>query len=320
MIIRQSTKEDLPHIIALLKQSIGEALTPKTEAYFLWKHEKNPFGRSKVLLAVEDGRIVGLRAFMRWSWESKTENISAVRAVDTATDPAFQGKGIFKKLTLQVVDECKVEGTGMVFNSPNPVSMQGYLKMGWSIAGRLPLYLGRGSLAPRFFSLEKAAAFYKEHSIDTAIKSLKSSWALPGDSIFLHTPLDYKYLSWRYRDCPVATYGAVIEPGKFGFIFRLKKLNRFIELRICEIWTEPGFTDPRPAKSAFKKLVKMIRPAMVSCGASPLFMKGKKHITGLIGPFKKGPVITIRPLATDNLNNFNKFSKWQPSLGSMELF
>ena len=118
----------------------------------------------------------------------------------------------------------------------------------------------------------------------------------------------------------MATYGAVIEPGKFGFVFRLKKLNRFIELRICEIWTEPGATDQKPARAAFQKLLKKIRPAMVSCAASPLFMSGKKQVTGLLGPFKKGPVITIRPLATDNLNNFEKFSKWQPSLGSMELF
>jgi hypothetical protein len=40
MIIRQSTPEDIPNIITLLKESIGEVLTPKTEGYFVWKHEK----------------------------------------------------------------------------------------------------------------------------------------------------------------------------------------------------------------------------------------------------------------------------------------
>lgn len=320
MTVRHSTAKDLPQIIALLKQSIGEVLTPKTEAYFSWKHDQNPFGKSKVLLAIENDKIIGLRAFMYWSWVSQNEKLSAVRAVDTATDPAFQGKGIFKKLTLQVVDECKAEGVDMVFNSPNPISMQGYLKMGWSPAGRLPLYIGIGSLLPRFYSAETITGFYNEYSFEAAIKKLDSNWALPIATNFLHTPVHYKYLSWRYRDCPVAKYGAVIEPGKFGFVFRLKKLKKFMELRICEVWTESAPGADELAKKAFKKLTRKIRPALISSGASPLFSNGEKQITKFFGPYKKGPVITIRPLATDNLNNFEEFNHWQPSLGAMELF
>ncbi|MEO7524606.1 MAG: GNAT family N-acetyltransferase [Ferruginibacter sp.] len=320
MTVRQSTAEDLPQIIALLKQSIGEVLTPKTEAYFLWKHQKNPFGRSKVLLAVEDNKIIGLRAFMYWRWASQQQNLLAVRAVDTATDPAFQGKGIFKKLTMQAVNECKTEGVDMVFNSPNPISMQGYLKMGWSSVGKLPLYIGVGSLVPRFYSAETVNGFYSKYAVEIAINKLDRAWALPKAAKLLHTPIDYNYLSWRFLDCPVAKYGAVIEPGKFGYIFRLKKLKKFIELRICEVWTESTPGAEQLAIQSFKKLMKAIRPALLSCGASPLFSNGDKQIAKLFGPYKKGPVITIRPLATDNLNNFAEFGQWKPSLGSMELF
>lgn len=320
MIVRQSTIQDVPEMVALLKQSIGETLTPKTEAYFLWKHEKNPFGRSKTLVAIEDGKIVGLRAFMHWSWVSRQESISAVRAVDTATDPAFQGKGIFKKLTMQVVEECKAEGIGMVFNSPNAISKQGYLKMGWSTVGRLPLYLRIGSLLPRAFSAENISRFYNEFAVEPALKKLAGNWSLQNAEQFLHTPIDQKYLAWRYRDCPVATYGAVIEPGKFGFIFRLKKLKKFMELRVCEAWTEPGEENGKIAQAAFKKLVRSIRPALISCADSPLFLSGQKQLAKFFGPYNKGPIITIRPLAKDNLNNFEQFSHWQPSLGSMELF
>ncbi len=137
---------------------------------------------------------------------------------------------------------------------------------------------------------------------------------------FLHTFINHDYLSWRYRDCPVAKYGAIIEAGKFGFIFRLKKLKNFMELRVCEVWTEDFPDADKLARAAFKKLTRNIRPALVSCAASPLFLPGRKQITKLFGPYKKGPIITIRPLATDNLNNFEHFNRWQPSLGSMELF
>lgn len=320
MIIRQSTIQDLPEIVALLKLSIGETLTPKTETYFSWKHEQNPFGRSKVLLWIENGKIVGLRAFMHWRWVSASQQILAVRAVDTATDPAFQGKGIFKKLTLQAVEECKAEGVHMVFNSPNPISMQGYLKMGWSEAGRLPLYLGIGSLLPRTYSDTFVNSIYDEYTVSNVLKTFPQDWSIKNTDTVLYTPLDRQFLQWRYCDCPVAKYGAVAIPGKFGFIFRIKKLKGFMELRICEAWTEDSAEAEKLARAAFKKLLTKLKPFVISSADTPLYLSGNRKIGNFYGPLKKGPVITIRPLAMENLNNFAQFNNWQPSLGSMELF
>ena len=36
--------------------------------FFRWKHLENPFGRSLMLVAEADDRIVGLWAFMRWGF------------------------------------------------------------------------------------------------------------------------------------------------------------------------------------------------------------------------------------------------------------
>lgn len=319
MEITEARKEDLPEMIALLKQSLGESLVPKSEEYFIWKHEQNPFGKSKILLAREDGKIVGLRAFMYWRWVSGSEDIVAVRAVDTATDPAYQGKGIFKKLTLQAVDECKKEGVGLVFNSPNPISMQGYLKMGWYLNGRMPIYIGPGSMAPRLFSEKIQEKIYSEFSTSKAFSSLDAGWNLKPADVLLHTPIHYNYLNWRYNTCPVVKYGAIVEKGKFGLVFRLKKINRFIELRICELWTEDE-NSAKAARRALKRLVRKVRPAMVSCAPSPLFENDNKRPLGLFGPFKKGPATTLRPLAKNKLNNFDQFYQWRPSIGAMELF
>ncbi len=320
MNITQATNADLPEMIALLKTSLGESLMPKSEAFFVWKHEKNAFGKSKILLAKEDDKIVGLRAFMRWQWSSEQKIISAVRAVDTATDPAFQGKGIFKKLTMQAVEECKSEGVDMVFNSPNPISIQGYLKMGWVVAGRMPINLGMGSIFPRFYSESILTDIYNTYSVASGTKQLTTGWTLPLSTSFLHTPIDHKYIKWRYEDCPVIKYGAFIEEGNFGFIFRLKRLNRFIELRICEAWTEANPSAQKEAGLVLKEIIKKIRPLMISCAPSPLFCSGNKKLPGLMGPFKKGPLTTVRPLAMNNLDNFTGFNRWQPSIGSLELF
>lgn len=320
MIINQPQAGDMPRMIELLKSSLGESLMPKSETFFNWKHVQNPFGPSKILLAREEGVIIGLRAFMQWEWVSGDKRIKAVRAVDTATDPAHQGKGIFKKLTLQAVDECKAEGVSLVFNTPNPISMAGYLKMGWQQAGRMPIFIGPGSLVPRFFREEDIAVMLSRYPVDKAISHLAGHEFHSGTAHW-HTPISHAYLHWRYHTCPVVHYGAVSEAGLFGFVFRLKKLHRFYELRICEAWTES--TDKQAlhaARRSLRKLIGDIRPLMVTCGSSPDFMDGRHKPGWLYGPVRKGPMVTIRPLALDNLINFDQFSQWQPSMGTMELF
>lgn len=71
--------------------------------------------------------------FLRWKFDVPGEGtISAVRAVDTATHPDWQGSGIFTRLTLGALDELRDDGLDVVFNTPNDQSRPGYLKMGWS--------------------------------------------------------------------------------------------------------------------------------------------------------------------------------------------
>lgn len=319
MELTTATSNDLSEMVELLKSSLGEGLIPKSEAYFKWKHFENPFGVSKILLAKEAGKIVGLRAFMQWQWVSGAETIRAVRAVDTATHPSQQGKGIFRTLTMKAVEDCIQEGVSLVFNTPNPISMQGYLKMGWHSIGKMPIHISPGSIAPKLFKKEREQVLYKQHAAAEAIAMLDTNWHVAPHPHLMHTPLTKKYLQWRYCDCPILDYGAIIEPGVFGIVFRLKKINRFFELRICELWTEKKHAD-RKAKKALRQLISKIRPAMVTCGPSPLFETDKKRPLGLFGPFRRGPVTTLRPLALQNLNHFNQFQLWCPSIGSMELF
>src|SRR2546425_1227972 len=58
---------------------------------------------------------------------------------EPATDPAYQGRGIFSGLTLHAIDELTREGLHFIFNTPNDQSLPGYLKMGWQIVGKLPV-------------------------------------------------------------------------------------------------------------------------------------------------------------------------------------
>src|SRR4029077_13661343 len=123
----------------LLANALGWSASAGLPEFFDWKHRENPFGESPGWVAVDGTRVVGFRTFLRWELEDGAgATRTAVRAVDTATHPDYQGRGIFRALTLLAVEEMTAEGVEFVFNTPNDKSRPGYLTMGWHEVGRLP--------------------------------------------------------------------------------------------------------------------------------------------------------------------------------------
>ena len=138
-------------ILALATEALGWGTDPRYQALYRWKHEENPFGPSPRWVALIDGQVAGFRTFLRWRFRrSDGRTATAVRAVDTATHPDFQGRGIFKALTLGAVEQLIGDGTDFVFNTPNDNSRPGYLKMGWVELGRPPV-----AVAPRLRSVPR---------------------------------------------------------------------------------------------------------------------------------------------------------------------
>jgi L-malate glycosyltransferase len=137
--IREATPGDRPAIIELCRASLGWGHDPRFEQLFSWKHDQNAFGPSYMWVATDGGRVVGLRAFMRWEFVRGGQVLRAVRAVDTATHPDYQGKGLFTAMTEQGLDAVKADGVDFVFNTPNDKSKPGYLKMGWHEVGKVPV-------------------------------------------------------------------------------------------------------------------------------------------------------------------------------------
>lgn len=122
---------------ALAAKVVGQRDT----AYWAWKHEDNPMGRSLMLLAESAGQIVGVRAFMSWKLAIDGATVRVVKPVDSVTHPEFQRQGIFKRLTIAACDMATEEGVQLIFNTPNAKSMPGYLKMGWKHTAAMALYV-----------------------------------------------------------------------------------------------------------------------------------------------------------------------------------
>lgn len=310
MIIRNATPEDIPAIVVLLQLSLGENLIKKSESTWNFKHVDNPFGVSHVLLAYEDGILVGVRAFMKWQWQFGINSWTAHRAVDTATHPDYQGRGIFKKLTLQAVADIQREGDTFVFNTPNENSRPGYLKMGWQIVDAIEL-----SVIPVIFHF--SSFFFTKPKLQNTI-SIEQLETLCSDynselsqKKLLFTPKSPAYLKWRYEENPLQEY-VVFSSKDWYMVFYIKKHRFFNELRVVETIG---------SKLYHKQIQKNIlsyafqnRCWLVTTSTKDLF---RYKIYG-----KFGPKLTIKTLAKDSqfINIVHTMQNWHYSLGDLELF
>lgn len=314
MNIRRALAADIPAIVNLLKLSLGESLMPKSETFWNWKHVENPFGVSPVLIAEEGSEPIGVRAFMRWEWQWKGTVLRAVRAVDTATHPAHQGKGIFTELSLALAAQCKEEGVHFIFNTPNQASKPGYLKMGWELAGRMPVRIelripGRSRIDP------EDPNFSLAHCLSHSVEINQLLAASQNQESNMTTRYTTEYLRWRYLLNPNIRYFASARfsgASSFLFVFRTKA-NRFgNELRICDVFLA--------GSDALKDWKDAVQSAARQAGAGLVTMVGRSWTLPLINRrLNIGPEVTVRKLNPTPLSLLS-FDNWRPSLGDMEVF
>ena len=315
MEIKEADFSDIPRIVELLKASLGDEL-PVSEAIWKYKHHENPFGKSIVLLAEENGKLAGVRAFMRWKWQKGDEIYSCLRAVDTATHPDFRGRGIFKQLTLNAVEVAKDEGAHFVFNTPNDQSRPGYLKMGWEISGRIKVGI-RPSWNSFWKLSEPTQDFHTSYiSSQEELEALSADWnsALRSD-LKLFTPKSPEYLNWRYEKNPLQSY-EVFSGDEIYLAASVKMRGRLKELRIVECIS-------LDRKRSLKQINRRVRKWSSRFGVqvvsfSPAAFPGRKFtITGSFGP-----LLTTRDLnlLISRIPEISNVEDWAYSLGDLELF
>jgi GNAT superfamily N-acetyltransferase len=323
LLLRRATDEDRPGIIKLCRASLGWEEGDPNESFFAWKHDENAFGPSPSWVAeAPDGSLAGLRVFLRWRFrDGAGRALQAVRAVDTATHPDWQGKGIFTKLTLGALPDLQADGIDLVFNTPNDKSRPGYLKMGWSEVGKVPVgvrFGGLGTLrtvarartAAEMWSEESAVG---ESAVDVladtaAVQRLLDSCAPEGRITTDRSPA---YLQWRYRFDPLryraVLVGDSIEDGLV--ILRLRRRGPALECAVCEVLV-PGRRSARRTMSQVARDSSadyLLRCSSVTAGLRDAFVPAPQL----------GPILTWRPLGRPSVPAMGDLSL---TLGDVELF
>lgn len=318
--VRRAEPGDEAQVLELIEAALGRRPDPRNADFYHWKHRDNAFGPSPTWVAVDGTRVVGLRTMMRWEFHTPSGPARAVRAVDTATHPDYQGRGIFSALTMRAVDELRAEGVDFVFNTPNDKSRPGYLKMGWQQVGRLPTGLMPGSLRtlPRIAAARVPAELWstptevglapsEAFADDDAVGRLLEAKTPPDSISTRRTP---SYLRWRYGFEPLAYRALPAADSASGgmLIFRLRRRGAATELVVADLLL------PRPTAAAARRLV---RAALKATGADYALGLRTTDATGLLPLPGQGPALTWRALAAEAMPTLDR---WKLSLGDIELF
>jgi hypothetical protein len=327
--VRHGTDADIPEVVELMKASLGEGEIPRTEQFWRWKHRENPFGASAMFLAKAGAQLVGVRLFMRWRWQLGDRTVGSVRAVDTATHPDFQGRGIFKRLTLLGAEQLTMDrSAAFVFNTPNDQSRPGYLKMGWRSLGRVSLW---GRLCnPLRFALKNGAPIWEPasgppdgaaHAIEAAHSAGLLERLRPGPR--LETPRTLPYLRWRFVDCPAASYGAASSAvDQTLVLYRLRQRGGRRELTIEDILCAPTWRGTQQTARTLRELVRTTQPDYAIAAFRPAaYEAAALTSSGFVPAPWLGPIFTTRDLAPDPAApDLGTLASFRLSIGDLELF
>jgi GNAT superfamily N-acetyltransferase len=316
---------DRAEVLAVLGESLGWDDPETFGAYLDWKHTANAFGRSPGWVAVVDGRVVGVRLFLRWGFRRDGSPLRAVRAVDTATHPDHQGKGIFRKLTMVALDAMATEGIDFVFNTPNDRSGPGYLKMGWeSVAANVPLAIRlrptrlHRSLRARAGGDRWGAPCPLGQPADSLlgqtglVEDLLAAAPSPRPGTLV-TDRSAAYLTWRYaglarlgyRVWPIAG-----DPAEGVLVFRLRRRGAALELDAVEPLVPAG-----AERAAGRAAVRLLR----ATGADHLVSLPSDGVPvpGALPVRRMGPTLVWRAVAS---RDRPPLAHWALTLGDLELF
>jgi len=322
--IRPMESGDTSAVLKLLRSSLGTTGSPKSPELWRWKHLDGPVGPSPALVAVAGSELVGLRALLRWPLAAGGRTVPAVRAVDTATHPDWRRQGIFGRLTRRLLETLPPDEGRLIFNTPNPRSGAGYLKMGWKSLGRVRLrfHLPRPFAAlasaarrsepspPRLDHLSPVAELLRWPDLDALLTARESACGAR-----LHTRHTADFLEWRYVRIPGFDYRCLFEsrPGaSAALICRGRTRGGLRELRLVEVLSAGG------ARETVSLVRSMVKKVCSSSGADFVAADSESAAPGI--QLRFGPTFMTRPLGVTGSPDPTLRQSWRLSIGDLEVF
>ena len=134
--VRQYRPGDRAAFLSLYREVFGEA---KSEEWFAWKFEENPYvDHVPVLVATDGGDLVGARSFFALPVDGDGPEV-ALQPCDTMVHPEHRRRGLFTRMTERAIERYR-GAHPFFFNFPNRLTLQGNLDLGWRVVSERASY------------------------------------------------------------------------------------------------------------------------------------------------------------------------------------
>ena len=123
-------EDEIEQLVSLFGEAFGHEMSKE---HWEWKYIKNPFAGAvpQVIVAADNGRIVGARPFFMTQLWIGSEKILAAEHCDTMVHPDYRKMGLFNSMGTFARDYLGANQVPVSFGFPGPMSRPGFLKQGY---------------------------------------------------------------------------------------------------------------------------------------------------------------------------------------------
>jgi hypothetical protein len=235
--------------------------------------------------------------------------------------------GVFSRLTKAAL--AALEGQAdLVYNTPNAASRPGYLKLGWREVGRVPVALrirqpvrfatglrrsaDRMRARPAVVAEPAAQLLKRGNEVERLLAELRP------DHRRLRTPMDLRYLRWRYGAAPLLGYAGVgvEEDGHLRglALFRVRPRGGLWEATVAEVLVAGG--DPRTTRRLLAKVAS-------AAAVDHLTLRAPDGVVPVRAGYLRAPggiSFVVKPLRDGIVPDPSALGAWALSLGDLEVF
>ena len=171
--VREAGDADVDGVLQALSDGYGR---PFTRQWFEWKHRSSPWGASRIVVAVDEGGLLGVGFDLSWPMLDDGEPTRLTRLVDGATTVRSQRRGVFRAVVRELLVGAGVGGVGgpggFALATATPEARAAHVKNGATALDPLGAFNRPGRWAPA--ALIDGAGVLASYSCDGA--GLRTQW------------------------------------------------------------------------------------------------------------------------------------------------
>ena len=248
-----------------------------------WLHQQNLADKNTIYYAMDKEEVAAIYTAMPVVFKVQDQTVNALQSIDTMTDAAHRGKGLFPKLANRLYDDAQKDAYELVYGFPNENSAPGFFKkLQWVSFGEAPFLLKPLSInyfLRKILKVKGNQGEDKRHeyalpanttlSNNAVIKALagfdmdyEDLWKASSKKIGVGVNRGADYMNWRYVNKPGEKYSIVglFTNGKLEgiVVFTIKdkhggRVGYIMELIYANEDHQAGIRLLKFAKSIFKK-------------------------------------------------------------------